>query len=113
MYEGEGGSVEDAVEFILQNFTEMNKLWVRMQHQVGARPGEMDPPCKGICDCPAPVMNSVVKLTWPRGRATEQARLLVGGQGGWARRLARLQCRDVKQRSTATRLRPLATCSAE
>jgi len=33
MYEGEGGSVEDAVEFILQNFTEMNKLWVRMQHQ--------------------------------------------------------------------------------
>jgi len=24
----------DAVEFVLQNFTEMNKLWVRMQHQV-------------------------------------------------------------------------------
>jgi vacuolar protein sorting-associated protein 35 len=23
----------DAVEFVLQNFTEMNKLWVRMQHQ--------------------------------------------------------------------------------
>jgi hypothetical protein len=22
----------DAVEFVLQNFTEMNKLWVRMQH---------------------------------------------------------------------------------
>jgi hypothetical protein len=33
-YEGEGGSVMDAVEFVLQNFTEMNKLWVRMQHQV-------------------------------------------------------------------------------
>ncbi|KAH9541149.1 hypothetical protein CY35_14G045900 [Sphagnum magellanicum] len=32
-YEGEGGSVMDAVEFVLQNFTEMNKLWVRMQHQ--------------------------------------------------------------------------------
>ena len=31
----EGGTVEDAVEFLLQNFTEMNKLWVRMQHQVG------------------------------------------------------------------------------
>ncbi|CAI7819063.1 unnamed protein product, partial [Closterium sp. NIES-53] len=32
-YEGEGGTVMDAVEFLLQNFTEMNKLWVRMQHQ--------------------------------------------------------------------------------
>lgn len=30
----EGGNVTDAVEFVLQNFTEMNKLWVRMQHQV-------------------------------------------------------------------------------
>eukprot|EP00246_Nothoceros_aenigmaticus_P001401 TRINITY_DN11916_c0_g1_i2.p1 TRINITY_DN11916_c0_g1~~TRINITY_DN11916_c0_g1_i2.p1 ORF type:complete len:792 (-),score=165.96 TRINITY_DN11916_c0_g1_i2:126-2501(-) len=36
-YEGEGGSVMDAVEFVLQNFTEMNKLWVRMQHQGPAR----------------------------------------------------------------------------
>ena len=26
-YEGEGGNVHDAVEFVLQNFTEMNKLW--------------------------------------------------------------------------------------
>ncbi|GJR59176.1 zinc finger, CCHC-type containing protein [Tanacetum coccineum] len=26
--------VMDAIEFVLQNFTEMNKLWVRMQHQV-------------------------------------------------------------------------------
>lgn len=24
----------DAVDFVLQNFTEMNKLWVRMQHNV-------------------------------------------------------------------------------
>ncbi|KAL1542893.1 Vacuolar protein sorting-associated protein 35B [Salvia divinorum] len=32
-YEGEGDTVMDAVEFVLQNFTEMNKLWVRMQHQ--------------------------------------------------------------------------------
>lgn len=24
----------DAVDFVLQNFTEMNKLWVRMQHHV-------------------------------------------------------------------------------
>ena len=28
------GSIEDAVEFIMANFSEMNKLWVRMQHQV-------------------------------------------------------------------------------
>lgn len=33
-YEGGGDTVMDAVEFVLQNFTEMNKLWVRMQHQV-------------------------------------------------------------------------------
>eukprot|EP00744_Colponema_vietnamica_P004664 GILI01006925.1.p1 GENE.GILI01006925.1~~GILI01006925.1.p1 ORF type:complete len:820 (-),score=293.42 GILI01006925.1:31-2424(-) len=32
-YEGEGGDVKDAVDFILQNFAEMNKLWVRLQHQ--------------------------------------------------------------------------------
>lgn len=29
----EGGNVKDAIEFVLQNFGEMNKLWVRMQHQ--------------------------------------------------------------------------------
>lgn len=34
LYFREGGNVVDAVEFVLQNFTEMNKLWVRMQHQV-------------------------------------------------------------------------------
>ncbi|GAB4852552.1 Vacuolar protein sorting-associated protein 35B [Ancistrocladus abbreviatus] len=32
-YEGDGDTVMDAVDFVLQNFTEMNKLWVRMQHQ--------------------------------------------------------------------------------
>ncbi|CAL5369058.1 unnamed protein product [Camellia sinensis] len=32
-YEGDADTVVDAVEFVLQNFTEMNKLWVRMQHQ--------------------------------------------------------------------------------
>lgn len=31
-YEGEGGDVTDAVDFILQNLSEMNRLWVRMQH---------------------------------------------------------------------------------
>jgi len=28
-----GGTVKDAIDFIVLNFTEMNKLWVRMQHQ--------------------------------------------------------------------------------
>lgn len=32
-YDGVGGSTRDSVEFVLQNFFEMNKLWVRMQHQ--------------------------------------------------------------------------------
>jgi vacuolar protein sorting-associated protein 35 len=36
-YEGIGGSVKDSIEFILQNFGEMNKLWVRMQHQGAVR----------------------------------------------------------------------------
>ncbi|KAG6776595.1 hypothetical protein POTOM_020116 [Populus tomentosa] len=33
-YEGGEDTAMDAVEFVLQNFTEMNKLWVRMQHQL-------------------------------------------------------------------------------
>lgn len=36
-YEGVGGTVKDAIEFVLQNFGEMNKLWVRMQHQGAVR----------------------------------------------------------------------------
>ncbi|EXC35324.1 hypothetical protein L484_026648 [Morus notabilis] len=39
-YEGDGDTVVDAVDFVLQNFTEMNKLWVRMQHQGPAREKE-------------------------------------------------------------------------
>lgn len=33
-YEGDADTVMDAVEFVLQNFTEMNKLWVRLQQQM-------------------------------------------------------------------------------
>lgn len=33
-YEGEGGTVQDAYQFILQNFAETNRLWVRLQSQV-------------------------------------------------------------------------------
>lgn len=32
-----GGTVRDSIEFILQNFGEMNKLWVRLQHQGAVR----------------------------------------------------------------------------
>lgn len=39
-YEGDENTVMDAVEFVLQNFTEMNKLWVRMQHQGPVREKE-------------------------------------------------------------------------
>lgn len=39
-YEGVGGNTEDAVSFVLSNFSEMNKLWVRMQHQGPVRERE-------------------------------------------------------------------------
>lgn len=39
-YEGVGGSIDDAVSFLLSNFAEMNKLWVRMQHQGPVRDRE-------------------------------------------------------------------------
>ena len=34
------GSIKDSVDFILLNFAEMNKLWVRMQHQGHSRDRE-------------------------------------------------------------------------
>lgn len=41
VYESEaGGRVTDAVDFVVRNFTEMNKLWVRMQHQGAMRDKE-------------------------------------------------------------------------
>mmetsp|Transcript_6795 Transcript_6795/g.19089 ORF Transcript_6795/g.19089 Transcript_6795/m.19089 type:complete len:835 (-) Transcript_6795:174-2678(-) len=40
-YEGEeGGNITDAVDFVVRNFTEMNKLWVRMQNQGAMRDKE-------------------------------------------------------------------------
>ncbi|KMZ57484.1 Vacuolar protein sorting 35 [Zostera marina] len=39
-YEGDSGGLVDAIEFVLQNFTEMNKLWVRMQYQGSVREKE-------------------------------------------------------------------------
>lgn len=36
----EDGTIEDSIDFILLNFSEMNKLWVRMQHQGHSRERE-------------------------------------------------------------------------
>ena len=36
----DGGSVKDSIDFIQLNFAEMNKLWVRMQHQGHSRDRE-------------------------------------------------------------------------
>lgn len=32
-----GGTIHDALDFLMTNFIEMNKLWVRLQHQGSAR----------------------------------------------------------------------------
>lgn len=29
-YEGTGGNIDDAIEIIIRNLSEMNKLWIRM-----------------------------------------------------------------------------------
>lgn len=39
-FSGQDGSIEDSIAFILHNFAEMNKLWVRMQHQGHTRERE-------------------------------------------------------------------------
>ncbi len=36
-FEGEGGDVNDAIDFILSNMSEMNRLWVRLQHLSGQK----------------------------------------------------------------------------
>ena len=38
--EGDHGTIENSIDFILLNFAEMNKLWVRMQHQGHSRERE-------------------------------------------------------------------------
>ncbi|KAF6751299.1 vacuolar protein sorting-associated protein 35 [Ephemerocybe angulata] len=37
---GPGGCLQDSIEFLLSNFIEMNKLWVRLQHQGHSRDRE-------------------------------------------------------------------------
>ena len=41
----QAGSISDALDFLLLNFTEMNKLWVRMQHQGALRDRCAPRPC--------------------------------------------------------------------
>jgi len=36
-FEGEGGDIDDAFDFIFNNFVESNRLWVRIQHQGPAK----------------------------------------------------------------------------
>ncbi|KZW00729.1 vacuolar protein sorting-associated protein 35 [Exidia glandulosa HHB12029] len=38
--QGEGGNLQDSISFVLTNFIEMNKLWVRLQHQGHSRDRE-------------------------------------------------------------------------
>lgn len=41
-FEGpENGDVTDAIDFILQNMSEMNRLWVRLQHLSAQKDKEM------------------------------------------------------------------------
>lgn len=38
--EGPGGNLQDSIQFVITNFIEMNKLWVRLQHQGHSRERE-------------------------------------------------------------------------
>jgi vacuolar protein sorting-associated protein 35 len=40
MYIRPEGNLKDSIRFIIINFTEMNKLWVRLQHQGHSRERE-------------------------------------------------------------------------
>lgn len=64
------GTVKDSVDFILLNFAEMNKLWVRMQHQGHSRDKEK------------------------RERERQELRLLVGTN---LVRLSQLECVDMER----------------
>ncbi|XP_035219930.1 vacuolar protein sorting-associated protein 35-like isoform X2 [Stegodyphus dumicola] len=64
------GTVKDSVDFILLNFAEMNKLWVRMQHQGHSRDKEK------------------------RERERQELRLLVGTN---LVRLSQLECVDMEK----------------
>ena len=66
--EYESGTVSDSIDFIQLNFSEMNKLWVRMQHQGHTRNREK------------------------RERERQELRILVGTN---LVRLSQLECIDI------------------
>jgi len=64
------GTVADSVAFLLKNFTEMNKLWVRIQHM---------PSAAGVVSPPAPNNRQAQKeMRKRRERERNELRLLVG-----------------------------------
>lgn len=63
-------TVKDSIDFILMNFAEMNKLWVRMQHQGHSRDREK------------------------REKERQELRILVGTN---LVRLSQLECIDVEK----------------
>ncbi|KAH7566244.1 hypothetical protein JRO89_XS08G0123800 [Xanthoceras sorbifolium] len=74
-YEGDADTVNDAVEFVLQNFTEMNKLWVRMQHQVGLNIyGLCYTACESFILLADPELRLAIGLSGLQGPAREKDR---------------------------------------
>jgi len=73
--EYEAGTIGDSVDFIALNFSEMNKLWVRMQHQGHTRNKEK------------------------RERERQELRILVGTN---LVRLSQLECIDVNKYKKVT-----------
>jgi len=74
--------VQDSIDFVLMNFAEMNKLWVRMQHQGHTRDKDR------------------------REKERQDLRILVGTN---LVRLSQLECIDIEK---YTKVRaPISSCS--
>ena len=78
-YEGEGGNINDALEFLLLNFTEMNKLWVRMQHQGSGKDRCV---CDGGCICADSALSGACKACMCMHRHLRWLRCHVCAVGG-------------------------------
>lgn len=77
------GTITDSVTFLLLNFAEMNKLWVRMQHQGHSREREQ------------------------REQERRELRLLVGTN---LNRLSQLEAIDVNRYKTVSKLTVTMSC---
>ena len=78
--------MEDSVGFVLQNFAEMNKLWVRMQHQGHSR--EKAKREKERLELKILVGTNLVRLSELDGVNSEmyqKVRVSVVVRGGWSR----------------------------